>query len=159
MSNTNLSTIMRNRRELRARGVTAGALHILEAIARQAPEGLVRLSVAALGRIAGIGRSTALRHVQRLEELGMVVRIGPAIMVNAKTMLKVAADAVKNRAAHLKRLFLKRESKSVRTRQQHRTRTLLLDHDSAQIGETMARADAMRQLRETYIPPYLRKNR
>ena len=110
---TNLSHIMRNRRELRNRGVSAGALHVLESIARACPKGLTRLSVAAIGRMIGITRSVTLRHVQKLEALGLVVRIGSAIMVNARTVLRMAADAVKNRAAHLKRLFTKRKSKSV----------------------------------------------
>lgn len=155
MSNTNLQIIMRNRKQLRLRGVTAGALHILEAIARQAPGGFVRLSVAALGRIAGIGRSTALRHVHRLEALGLVVRLGPAIMLNAKTMLAVAAEAVASKAAYLKRLFLKKKSKTVRTRQQHGTYL-----DTNGVSEPLlSREESLADLRAMYIPPHLRKNR
>lgn len=109
---TNLSVIMRNRRELRQRGVTPAALLVLESIARAAPEGMARLSVAAVGRMVGIGRASSLAHVRRLEALGLVVRMGPAMMVCARSVLRVAADAVKGRAQHLTRLYRKKKAQA-----------------------------------------------
>lgn len=109
---SNLSVIMRNRRELRKRGVTPAALLVLESIARAAPEGMARVSVAAVGRMVGIGRASALAHVRRLEARGLVVRMGPAMMVCARSVLRVAADAVNARAQHLKRLFLKKKAQA-----------------------------------------------
>lgn len=108
-----LSLIMRNRREFRARGLTAADLIVLESIARHCPLGMRRLSVAEVGRLVGLHRSTALHHVRRLEAFGAVVRLGAAMMCNARAVHAWSADAVKNRALHVKRLFSFRYSQLV----------------------------------------------
>lgn len=115
-----LSCIRSNRRALRARGLTAADLLTLEALAVKAPTGFARVSVAALGRMTGVTRMTALRHIRRLEAVGAVVRLGPALMVNARSVVKWAADACVSRAAHVKRLFLLRKSARVTGSATHR---------------------------------------
>lgn len=155
---TILSEIRSNRKELRNRGVTPTGLLILEALAYKAPNGLVRLSVAALGRMVGVGRSTALRHIQKLEAIGAVLRLGPAIMVNAKGVLKWCADACRNRAAHLKRLFSKKKSQHVRTRATHREVHISKPEENSETWGEMHRSYAVEALAATYIPHWKRKN-
>lgn len=156
---TILSEIRSNRRELRNRGVTPTGLLILEALAYKAPGGFVRLSVAALGRMVGIGRATALRHVQKLEAIGAVIRLGPAIMVNAKGVLSWCAQACRNRAAHLKRLFHKKKSQHVCTLPTHRELLLTDSQESPETWANLHRTDATAILAATYIPHWKRKNR
>lgn len=155
---TILSEIRSNRKELRNRGVTPTGLLLLESLAYKAPGGFVRLSVAALGRMVGVGRSTALRHIQKLEAIGAVVRLGPAIMINAKGVLSWCAQACKNRAAHLKRLFYKRKSESVRTLVTHRELNKTNDGETHQTWQNADASDARAVLAATYIPHWLRKN-
>lgn len=157
-----LSIIRANRRELRNRGVTPSGLLMLEALAvegqRRKTSGFIRLSVAALGRIAGIGRSTALRHVQRLEQIGAVMRLGPAIMLNVKGVLKWCADACKKRSAHLRRLYSKPKSQRVRTRATHSEEKYTSNQAQPEPKPIGDRLDALSWLRSNYIPPHLREN-
>lgn len=158
---TNLSTIMRNRRELRKRGVTPAALLVLESIARAAPEGMARVSVAAVGRMVGIGRASALAHVRRLEALGLVVRMGPAMMVCARSVLRVAADAVKGRAQHLKRLYDKKKAQATaRMAALYQSGSSDAGRDRpASFGDPVSpdRAAARAELQRLYVPVHLRQ--
>lgn len=115
-----LSLIRSNRKALRLRGLTAADILTLESVAAFAPSGFRRLSVAAVGRMCGTGRQTALRHIRRLEAAGAVVRLGPAIMVNVRSVLAWCADAVRGRVETLKRLYAKRNSERVTRRVTHR---------------------------------------
>lgn len=115
-----LSLIRSNRKALRLRGLTAADILTLEAVAALAPCGFRRLSVAAVGRMVGTGRQTSLRHIRRLEAAGALVRLGPALMVNARSVLKWCADAVRGRVETLKRLYAQRKSRCVTTRPTHR---------------------------------------
>lgn len=157
-----LLIIRSNRRELRDRGVTPSGLLILEALAYQAQVrksgGFIKLSVAALGRMVGIGRSTALRHVQRLERIGAVMRLGPAIMLNVKGVLAWRKEAAKKRAAQVKRLYSKRKSPRVRTRATHREEIYTSPQAQPETPPQGDRLDALAWLRSNYIPPHLREN-
>lgn len=153
-SRSTLSLIRSNRYALRQRGIGATGLLILEALAYKAPSGFVRLSVAALGRMVGVGRSTALRHVQRLEACGAVTRLGPAILLNVRSVLSWCAEAVKERAAHAKRLFAKRKSQHVSTRHTHREEYT----PQASSCLELSREEALRQLQTTYVPFWQRRN-
>lgn len=113
MRNEILSTIRSNRRALRQRGLTAADLLTLEALAVKAPEGLRRVSIAALGRMTGVSRMTALRHVRRLEAVGAVVRVGCALGLNVRGLLSWAAEAATARLERAKALFLLRKAKAV----------------------------------------------
>lgn len=157
MSNKLLSQLQGNRFAIRQLGVCATGLLILESIAYKQPGGgLVRVGPSELGRRAGVRRQTAHQHLRKLEALGLVVKLGCAYMLNVKTILAMVADAVKARAAHLKRLFLKKKSQSVRHRLTHRNKNINpepCDHGKAAcnewgVGET--RSENLRALRELY---------
>ena len=163
-----LSVIRSNRKELRKRGCSAGDLLILEAVAFKSPQGgLVRVSVAAVGRMVGVGRSSALRSIQKLERLGAVVRIGAAMMLSVRFVLKqLLSDAVE-RAKSLRRAFClhrkrlrerselikaletKAESESVAHCATHRAK--YISPDAVPVGHG--------SVVEGYVPVHLRKAR
>lgn len=150
--------IMGNRREFRARGLTAADLIVLESIARACPAGMRRLPVAEIARLVGLHRSTALHHVRRLEAFGVVFRLGAAMMVNARSVLSWAADAVKNRALHVKRLCLLRYSQLVGRRLPPRVKK---DIPAAVVPDLAMpspdRASALADLKAAYVPLHLRR--
>lgn len=155
-----LSTIRANRRELRARGCTAADLLFLESVAAMMAGrlGLIRLSVAAVGRMLGIARSTALRHCERLEERGLLLRCRFGIAVNVSAVLAAAADAVKHRAEHLKRLFQKRFLESVSTRLTHSVQVSKeLVQEPGEAVAAVSSFDARAALAAMYVPVHLRK--
>lgn len=153
-----LSLIRSNRRALRARGLTAADLLMLESLAVLAPVGFGRVSVAALGRLTGTGRATALRHVRRLQAVGAIVRLGSAMMVNARSVLSWCADACKDRAARLKFLYLRRKSKLVCTLQTHRSKDNKSAMNMGDLGALVPldAVTARAELALTYIPVHLR---
>ena len=145
---------------------------MLEALAFKAPGGLSRISVAALGRMAGVGRSTALRVVQRLERIGAVVRVGPSIMLNTASVLKWLAAGCMERARACRQRYLaekerarrrreaakalkeKAESESVAYHATHRERIYNSGADAGWL--VPERAQALAELSATYVPVHLR---
>lgn len=152
-----LARIRANRRALRRRGLQATDILMLEAVAHTCGDGLKRFSVAALGRLVGVGRATALRHVRRLEAVGALIRFRSAIGLNVAGVLSWCEEACRDRAAALKRLFLLRKSKSVCTRPPYREKKVKKEPEGA--VPVMDRLQALAELAETYVPVHLRRHR
>jgi hypothetical protein len=159
MSTSLLSTIRSNRRELRSRGCTASQLLILEAVAFKASGALCRLSVAAIGRLVGISRSVALRHIQKLEAIGAIIRLPRAILLNTSGILKWCAAACNKRVQHLKALFIKRKKQNVVQSATHREERYSLEPKNDLLPVYSSVADARSALLSCYIPLHLRSNR
>ena len=92
-----LDQLRRNRRAFRRRGFTLGNLTFLEAWMRHPWKSLARL-----GRDLGISRQRAWQHAKRLEALGAVVRTRRFSLFATDSLLRVCAEGVRERAAHLR---------------------------------------------------------
>lgn len=156
-----VAVIYRNRRALRERGLTAADLLFLEAVARHCGDAMKRLSVAAVGRMIGIRRSTALHHARRLQAAGALVRVQSAMMVNVRSVLSWAADAVKTHLEHAKRLFSLRYSQRVSTCLTHGSKEKKEGlggwlAPSPTFDSGMDRHSALAELAASYVPVHLR---
>lgn len=100
-----IGLIAGNLRELRKRGLSAADLLALEKLAILCSRGSGIVRVSALGRLLGIGRAGAHKRLARLTEKGFAVRVGRAVMLNIRSILAMACDAVKARASRAKELF------------------------------------------------------
>jgi DNA-binding Lrp family transcriptional regulator len=161
LPNRLLTQIRSNRHALRRRGFTSADLLALEALAHVAPNGLRRLSVAALGRLIGIKRAGALARIRRLEAAGAVIRVGRALGVNAAALFKWAAESTRDRLAAFakaKLLKAKRKIGNVCIRERIGEEKNQKAPQSAE-WSIISRSDALEQLRATYIPPHLRAAR
>lgn len=115
--------IAKNFRELRKMGLTSADLLALQQLAILCRNGSGIVRVSSLGRLLGISRSGAHYRLARLERLGVVVRVGRAVILNVKSLLRMAARAVVARAAHAKELF-SWQKKAKRSKPQTDTRQI-----------------------------------
>lgn len=151
--NSVLTLVRGNRHELRKRGLTSADVLALESIAYLAERGRGRsVRAAAVGRSLGVTRQAAHLRVRRLEAAGAIFRVGGAILLNVRGLLKWAAAAVRGRLEAVRRCFDRKKACSVKHVLTHRVQDM-----EETIGAGLVdRFDAVEQLRATYIPVHLR---
>lgn len=161
-----LTEIRANRHELRKRGLTAADLLALESVAwvQSGRRRSVRCSEVA--RLTGVSRQAASRRLQRLEVLGAVFRVGGAVMLNIRGLLRWSADGIAARLEAARRRFLKKKAECVNGLLSHRERKEPL----AESGGVLALTDPLLAVVGTiaenkawlaahYVAPHLRQCR
>lgn len=116
-----------------------------------------RASQSDVARCLGIDRSRVCHHLKKAETLGLLVRVGRTYFFRFKTVLSMVEQAeLARKAAMLKRQFKRkiRETKEklgfVADCATHTTQEY--------IKEAFAtRSESLQALRDTYVPPHLRK--
>lgn len=151
-----LSVIRGNRHELRKRGLTGADIAALDSLAYLTALRRARsVRGAEVARSMGVSRQFVHRLVCRLEAAGAVIRVGGAIMLNVRGLLKWASDAVRGRLDAVRRCFVKKNARSVNARMTHRVK-------ERETGETMVipdRSEALKALAAGYVPVHLRVHR
>jgi len=101
-----LSMIRANRRGLRQRGLTGSDLLAVEAIAFVVGQGRKRsVRVADLARLLGVSRQAAHARVKRLEIIGALFRVGGAVLLNVRGLLRWSVESIAARVKAASRSF------------------------------------------------------
>lgn len=155
---TVLSDIRKNRRELRKRGLTGADLLTVESIAFVLA-GRRSCHAADVARLVGVTRQAAWRRIVRLEALGAVIRIGRAVMLNIRGLLRWATEGVAARLQAARLRFQRKKREVVNLLATHRREEVLKPFSDPLLTVCGTVAENRAALAGMYIPVNQRKSR
>lgn len=152
---TVLSDIRKNRRELRKRGLTGADLLTVESIAFVLA-GRRSCHAADVARLVGVSRQAAWRRIVRLEALGAVIRIGRAVMLNIRGLLRWATEGVAARLEAARLRFQKKKREVVNLLATHRSEEVQKPFTEPLLTVFGTVAENRAALSALYVPVHLR---
>lgn len=156
LQNPVLSEIRKNRRELRKRGLTGADLLAVESIAFVQSGRRRSVHIAEVARLTGVTRQAAWRRIVRLEAIGAVFRVGRAVMLNVRGLLRWSADAIAARLEAARLRFQRKKAKVVTPPLLHRVKEVLTSPTEALLTICGTVAENRAALKACYVPVHLR---
>lgn len=153
-----LTEIRKNRRELRKHGLTGADLLAVESVAVALTGRRRSVHVAEIARLCGISRQAAWRRVVRLEALGAVFRVGRAVMLNIRGLLRWSAEGVAARLEAARLRFQRKKAKVVTGGLPHTVKQAVQASTDALLTVCGTVAENRAALAALYVPLHLRVN-